>query len=110
MRKSMRLNSHMNGHFHYPPAARLEQVVFHKLAQTSPTALKEFCPCTAFVDTQNGENPRHECPTGKPTQTTKPRDHCSPTPEFKAEIIRLRKAGNSSIERLANALAVPEKL
>jgi transposase-like protein len=44
----------------------------------------------------------------KPTKAAKRRDHRSFTPEFKAEVLRLCKAGNHSIERLAKNLNLTE--
>ena len=44
----------------------------------------------------------------KPTKTAKRRDRRSFTPEFKAEVVRLCKAGDRSIERVAKDLDLTE--
>ena len=44
----------------------------------------------------------------KPTKTAKRRDRRSFTPEFKAEVVRLCKAGDRSIERVAKDLDLSE--
>ena len=44
----------------------------------------------------------------KPSKTAKRRDRRSFTPEFKAEVVRLCKAGDRSIERVAKDLDLTE--
>ena len=60
------------------------------------------------MDTHIGENPRQNCSIDKPTKAAKRRDRRSFTPEFKAEVLRLGKAGDHSIERLAKNLNLTE--
>jgi transposase len=51
-----------------------------------------------------GENVRKECSTDNPTKTAKRRDRRSFSSEFKAEAVRLCKAGDRSIERVTEDL------
>jgi transposase len=51
-----------------------------------------------------GENVRKECSTDNPTKTAKRRDRRSFSSEFKAEAVRLCKAGDSSIDRVTKDL------
>ena len=51
-----------------------------------------------------GENVRKECSTDNPTNTAKRRDRRSFLSEFKAEAVRLCKAGDRSIERVTKDL------
>ena len=56
------------------------------------------------MDTHVGENVRKECSTDNPTNTAKRRDRRSFSSEFKAEAVRLCKAGDRSIERVTKDL------
>jgi transposase-like protein len=56
------------------------------------------------VDTQIRENARKECSTDNPTKTAKRRDRRSFSSEFKAEAVRMCKAGDRSIERVTKDL------